>query len=460
MDAFKDSKEKYLETLRDTLEQTEELINEKITEVLVNADVVLDTVDGISQEHGITISTALTVPWQNASSFAKTFEGDAMTAFTDSGAAAEAFKTTANLAISGVETTAKGYVTSILTALASPWKTMIGDGSPISTFSTKTEDAIDGALTDAQSTATSLTNFLTQPWKDATSAVNTFSTTAKNALDGVTKKAEEAAKAINTANNVSTPSYDTNKTSVSGNSSTGGTADVKALQNYLNDLYAYYGIGAKVKVDGIYGSDTTSAVKKIQKFLSVTQDGKYGKDTKDALVEWLDSQIKLTTYEMQKHGTTAAQKESYQNSIDKYKYLKSAIPTAIYAKGTLGTKRDQFAITDESWIGEEITLAAGKNGQLQYLKKGSAVMPADISANLVEWGKLNPNMINFANHTSGVNVISGAINKPEINLSFDALVKAERIDENTLPEVKRFVQQEINNLVKQMNYAVKTKGGR
>ena len=131
-----------------------------------------------------------------------------------------------------------------------------------------------------------------------------------------------------------------------------------------------------------------------------------------------------------------------------------------YASGTLGTKKDQWAITDESWIGEEITLAAGKNGQLQYLKKGSAVMPADISANLVEWGKLDPSMLDLTNPTANINMITNAVNKPEINLSFEALVKAERIDEGTLPEVKRFVQQEINTLVKQMNYAIKGKSGR
>jgi hypothetical protein len=69
-------------------------------------------------------------------------------------------------------------------------------------------------------------------------------------------------------------------------------------------------------------------------------------------------------------------------------------------------------------------------------------------------------LVNMPKFNSGVNVITNAINKPEINLSFEALVKAERIDENTLPEVKRYVQQEINTLVKQMNYAIKGKGGR
>ena len=87
-------------------------------------------------------------------------------------------------------------------------------------------------------------------------------------------------------------------------------------------------------------------------------------------------------------------------------------------------------------------------------------MPADISANLIEWGKINPNSMSVGNGMSNFNMISNAINKPEFNLSFEALVKAERITEDTLPEIKKFVQQEINSLVRQMNYALKGVGSR
>ena len=165
---------------------------------------------------------------------------------------------------------------------------------------------------------------------------------------------------------------------------------------------------------------------------------------------------KVRKYYMEEVGWSELQVEKAYNRWKQ----NIAVTVSKYAKGTLGTTRDGLAITDESWIGEEITLAAGKNGQLQYLKKGSAVMPADISANLVEWGKIDPSMLNLTNPASNINMITNAVNKPEINLSFEALVKAERIDEGTLPEVKRFVQQEINSLVKQMNYAIKGKGGR
>lgn len=132
---------------------------------------------------------------------------------------------------------------------------------------------------------------------------------------------------------------------------------------------------------------------------------------------------------------------------------------SMYASGTMGTNRDELAITDESWIGEEITLAAGKNGQLQYLKKGSAVMPADISANLVEWGKLNPNMMNMGG-APNLNMISNAVNKPEFNMSFDSLVHVDHCDEGTLKDLEKMVDTKINQFSKQMNYAIKKIGGR
>jgi hypothetical protein len=226
-------------------------------------------------------------------------------------------------------------------------------------------------------------------------------------------------------------------------------ADVATLQSILNTIF-----GKNLNITGIYDSATIQAMGEVQLVLkqtvepSLTLNGLYNAATRQAMSAYMLK--KMIQLQKNQNGSSMI-----GQAIQAHKQAMLNLPTAFYAKGTLGTKRDEWAITDESWIGEEITLAAGKNGQLQYLKKGSAVIPADISANLVEWGKLDPRMLNMENPTSGINIISNAVNKPEFNLSFDALVKADRIDEGTLPEVKRFVQQEINSLVKQMNYSIK-----
>ena len=159
-------------------------------------------------------------------------------------------------------------------------------------------------------------------------------------------------------------------------------------------------------------------------------------------------------YQM-KQGTSEEAARQLWSSVykNKAKYTKPSY----YAKGTLGTSKNEWMMTDE--IGDELVMYATPEGTLSYARVGTTVVPADITANLVEWGKLNPDMMKIGGGAN-INAISNIINKPEFNLSFDALVKAERIDENTLPEVKKFVQQEINNLVKQMNYALRGKGAR
>jgi hypothetical protein len=141
--------------------------------------------------------------------------------------------------------------------------------------------------------------------------------------------------------------------------------------------------------------------------------------------------------------------------INAKKKLPNAFSVKMYAKGTLGTDRDQLAITDESWIGEEITLAAGKNGQLQYLKKGSAVMPADISANLVEWGKLNPNMMSIGDMSGGIQMMSNYVNKPEIKLDIENFLNVGVVSKDTLPELERLMDKKIDTFAKQVNASIR-----
>ena len=131
----------------------------------------------------------------------------------------------------------------------------------------------------------------------------------------------------------------------------------------------------------------------------------------------------------------------------------------MYASGTTGTKRDEWAITDEPQFGDELTMYATPEGTLSFMRAGSTVVPADITANLVEWGKLTPDMLNV-NGTPNINMISNAVNKPELNITFDSLVKAENITEETLPSVKKLVTQELNRFTKELNYALKGKGAR
>lgn len=123
-----------------------------------------------------------------------------------------------------------------------------------------------------------------------------------------------------------------------------------------------------------------------------------------------------------------------------------------YAKGTLGTSKSGWAITDE--LGDELVLVPGANGNLSFMRKGTSVIPADITANLVEWGKLNPDMLKIGGGTN-INMISNAVNKPELNFAFDSLVHVDHCDQNTLKDLEQMVDNKINQFNKQLNYSLK-----
>lgn len=217
---------------------------------------------------------------------------------------------------------------------------------------------------------------------------------------------------------------------------------VKALQEILKNVYKQ-----NVITSGIWDGATATALKNVQKSIGVSQTGRYNSETASALKENLKKRAKQSL----KNGylVDAARETAYSFKV----------PVAFHAKGTTGTERDEWAIDSEPWLGDELVLVPTESGNLSYMRKGTGVVPADLTANLMEWGQFTPDSMNLVGGAN-VNMINNAVNKPEFNFTFDALVKAERIDENTLPEVKKFVQQEINSLVKQMNYAIKGKGGR
>lgn len=61
---------------------------------------------------------------------------------------------------------------------------------------------------------------------------------------------------------------------------------------------------------------------------------------------------------------------------------------AHYAKGTHYNPEDQYSIVDE--YGPEIQLVPGKNGRVEYVKKGTSIIPADMSKVLTDFA-VNPN---------------------------------------------------------------------
>ena len=407
--AYEESMNKFIEGLRDSLETATEDMNLFMQGVI---SAVTSNAPAIVEEYGkldVALNDAIINPWTEAA--------NAITAF---GGADGLGIMNSWIAEGGVFPTFKADAT---TSLTTPWQE---GGKALTTF--------EGSVT------TSMGNM-----------VKTIRTNVAEGVKELQKLDAEQAK-INDSAVISTGDKDI-PVGDYGNGKGGYNENVAALQQILNGVW-----NAGLEVDGKLGTATTTAIKNAQmainkhyKSTMVKPDGAYGPETRAAMLQFFDDAIRTI-------GNNAPSSYIGQG-IKRYQEYKKKLPVSLYAKGTMGTSKSGFAITDESWLGEEITLAAGKNGQLQYLRKGSAVMPADISANLVEWGKLNPDMMNVG-VAPNLNMISNAVNKPEFNMSFDSLVHVDHCDEGTLRDLEKMVDTKINQFSKQMNYAIKKIGGR
>lgn len=401
-EAFSTSKEKYIEELEATLENTELLIQNSIMDFLFNADVGLSELNNLAETYGITLSDELTQPWEDASAQAIKWKNELQQSMTSGEYAA-----------------------------------LIGEGGAITVFANGVGEKLTGSWTKAKNEAKKYADFL-----NGTELKNQFSgtlTTFGTQIQGIVNKWKDVKTAADNA-------YD---------------AQIRAAQVEGKEPGTGGGDGGNdndgdTKKQTLY-TVTATVQAAYNKTLTATAEGLTEERAKQA------AEASLATQFYNYRTKTLGESGEYAEKVWTRRYSKEInFDTSVskFAKGTTGTTKDQWAITDEPWLGDELVLVPGKDGNLQYMRKGTAVMPADISANLIEWGKINPNSMSVGNGMSNFNMISNAINKPEFNLSFEALVKAEKITEDTLPEVKKFVQQEINSLVKQMNYALKGVGSR
>jgi hypothetical protein len=186
-------------------------------------------------------------------------------------------------------------------------------------------------------------------------------------------------------------------------------SDVRNLQKALNDL----GFNAG-SVDGIFGYNTKQAVMRFQSSSkyggAIPADGIVGPDTKK-----------------------------------KFK-------TAGYARGTTGVKKNQLSIIDE--LGDELVMHADGSGRLAYLSKGSAVIPHDISENLMKLGQLDPQNILDQNRP----VISAphiTNNNVELNVSFGEVVHIDHVDNAAVPNLAKTVEKQIDKYMKGLNSEIR-----
>lgn len=123
-----------------------------------------------------------------------------------------------------------------------------------------------------------------------------------------------------------------------------------------------------------------------------------------------------------------------------------------YAKGSKKIDKDQLALIDE--LGEELVIHA-QGGRLAYLSKGSGVVPADLTSNLMDWGELNPQDILDKNRPSvGINP---AVHNTEINLNiqYGDMLRIENFKGDNPDEIAKIVAKQFEKHTKDLNNSLR-----
>lgn len=152
---------------------------------------------------------------------------------------------------------------------------------------------------------------------------------------------------------------------------------------------------------------------------------------------WGEGLVHNGTWEGKYYGIT-------KKDLDKYHYNK-------FANGTKGVSKDQLAIIDE--LGEELRLVPDGNGRLAYLSKGTSVIPADMTANLMEWGALDPADMLERNRPQ-IGASPSVINNTtevHIDASVGELLHVEHLDGNNPAELTKVIDKAWDKRMKELN---------
>lgn len=450
-----DGKSSNAQAVHDSIRDTYELIEDTVRNI-----------DSISQHYKPSVDEALTTPWVDAIEKANEFNAGASANYDD--------------IVSHIDEN-KEFLE---IALNTPYTNVTGDIDDFSQHAQKT--AIDDVVMHANEQSSTLTTALSTGFNNAKIATDAFKTSGTSAVNAVKDAFTNTKTGLIKALNDTTAAAQKTKQAIdsvpthSGDSGS-SSASVKAGQHYISSLGKNVTLSSNVAK---WSSVATQALQKTGQYsydnllLLLHQMQTESSGNQNAINNW-DINAKNGTPSkglmqvidptFQAYAMKGYDKDIYDplsNIIAAIRYTTSRYGSLSkgwrgsgYANGTTGTSKDEWALTDEPQFGDELVLVPGKDGNLSFMRKGTGVVPADLTANLMEWGQFTPDSMNLGGGVN-VNMINNAVNKPEFNFAFDALVKAENITEETLPAVKKLVTQELNRFTKELNYALKGKGAR
>ena len=393
-EAFRDAKERYMEQLDEWMEDTEAVVNHMILEGLFNADVISEFLGNVETQYGIPLSTDLKQPWIDASEQAKEWK-KSVEAYT-------------------------GECIPFVVSLSDKIKEKLGE---------------NGAWSDAEQAAKDYADFITS--EDLKNNLNTRISAFCTSIGGIVSKWEDVKTK---ADEAYAAQY--RAANVGGNNTSGGSGDNGV--DYTGKTNTTLDTNPKPKMvkNGYIDTSAVLTFSAGSKDKIETIDGvKYAYDS--------DNNCYYKLNDGQLVGSSSRH-SSYRFDKPTTRYIKQ------YAKGTLGTKKDQWAITDEPQFGDELTMYATPEGTLSYMRVGSTVTPATLTKEIMDIANVGlDGLMNANKFGANVNIISNAINKPELNLSFDSLVHVDNCSQDTLKDLEKMVDTKFNQWTRQLNYAIK-----
>lgn len=291
----------------------------------------------------------------------------------------------------------------------------------LSVVQSNTEKVYETLESIGQEYSLKISDALTSPWKDGEDALQSYSEkfglTMSSTVDKLQEVADEYKAIMNGIENVGNDVVN----QVGTNTSQHQTEDKKEVEKQVK-------VGGKINAGNakIYAhAGATSGEKQyysndpIYKVLAIDGD-------------WVQ-----VRHHNQSTGVTGWFKKSQVKA---------------YAKGTTGVKRDQLALIDE--LGDELIMHADGSGKLAFLSKGSSVIPHDISENLMQLGELNPQDILDRNRpvVSAPHVTNNNI---ELNVEFGEVVHIDHVDNNTVPNLAKTVEKQIDKYMKGLNAEIR-----
>ena len=286
-----------------------------------------------------------------------------------------------------------------------------------------------------------LSEEITAPWEDGTAAISAYRDSFVALKDSFSAELAELIEQEKELQEQADKSAAAVLSSISKNEST-----VERVKNpkssSSSSSSSSEGVVSGISGDLQYG-DEGDNVKALQRalnslgFKAGTVDGIFGDNTREALMRFQSSS---------KYGG-AIDADGIVGAKTKKKFN-----IAGYAKGTTGLKKDQWAWIDE--IGEELILVPGPNGTLSHMVKGTGIVPADITKNLMALGQLDPTeMLKRSTPRIGAPHITNT----EINLSMDigSVVNIEHVDHDTIPDLTKAVEKQMDKYMKNLNQQIR-----